>query len=48
LQANSVPAAFWTLAMLLLPSNSHLVAEIRAAAPASDDQLAQQAVQVTT
>ncbi len=42
LQANSVPAAFWTLTLLLLPSSAPLVARIRSEAAAVATAPAQQ------
>ena len=48
MQANSVPASFWTLALLALPSSRGLVADIRAEAAQTSDAASpqQQAVQV--
>ena len=47
-QANSVPASFWTLSLLALPSSRGLVADIRAEAAAVVGVASpqQQAVQV--
>ena len=47
-QANSVPASFWTLTLLALPSSRGLVADIRAEAAQIGDAASprQQAVQV--
>jgi hypothetical protein len=48
MQANSVPASFWTLALLALPSSRGLVADIRAEAAQTGGAASpqQQAVQV--